>query len=206
MQAGTFNRCEPDIFYDSGGPAGNYGNDENIVTTICPENAGDFISLNFNTFSTQLNVDILTIYDGPDALSPIVGTFSGVAGPGIVTASAANTSGCITLEFISNGSGTTTGWEALITCFEQCQTITTSIITDPVPNGSGVIEIPPNTTVDFIGSATFSDDGTGATYNWNFGDTNTATGTDVSNTFVNPGTYNVTFTVTDTNPTGCSDT
>ncbi|WP_435413274.1 choice-of-anchor L domain-containing protein, partial [Psychroserpens mesophilus] len=207
MQDGTFNRCEPDVFYDSGGSAGAYSSDENLVTTICPENIGDFISLNFITFSTQLNTDILTIYDGDDTTAPIIGSYSGVAGPGVVTASATNTSGCITFEFISNPTGTTTGWEALITCQEQCQTIAASIdSTNPVANGAGVIEIPPGTNIDFNGSATFSDDPTGATYNWNFGDSTTDIGTTVSHMYANPGTYNVTLTVTDTNPTGCSDT
>ncbi|MEY8849838.1 choice-of-anchor L domain-containing protein, partial [Psychroserpens sp. XS_ASV72] len=206
MQQGTFNRCQPDIFYDSGGPSGNYSSDETTVTTICAQNPGDFISLNFTVFSTQLNVDTLTIYDGDDTTAPVIGTYSGVAGPGLVVASESNTSGCITLEFVSNATGTTTGWEAIITCQEQCQDITTSIASDPMVNGSGVIEIPPGTLVNFTGSATFSEDATGATYNWNFGDTNTATGTSVSNTYNNPGTYNVTFTVTDTNPTGCSET
>uniref|UniRef100_UPI00126A2974 choice-of-anchor L domain-containing protein n=1 Tax=Psychroserpens jangbogonensis TaxID=1484460 RepID=UPI00126A2974 len=207
MQDGTFNRCEPDVFYDSGGAAGSYSSDETIVTTICAENAGDFISLNFTTFSTQLNTDILTIYDGDDTTAPVIGSFSGVAGPGVVTASVTNTSGCITLEFVSNATGTTTGWAASITCQEQCQIITASIdSTDPVANNSGVIEVPPGTTVDFNGSATFSDDDTGATYDWNFGDTITDVGTSVSHLYANPGTYNVTFTVTDPNPTGCSST
>uniref|UniRef100_UPI00260D2492 choice-of-anchor L domain-containing protein n=1 Tax=uncultured Psychroserpens sp. TaxID=255436 RepID=UPI00260D2492 len=205
MQNGTFNRCDPDMFFDSGGGAGNYGSDENITTTICPENPGDFIILNFTAFSTQLNTDILTIYDGDDITAPLVGTYSGVVSPGTVIASSA--SGCITLNFQSNATGTTTGFAAEITCAQQCQTIMASIdSTNPVVNGAGVIEIAPGTVVDFNGDAMFSDDGTGATFNWDFGDSNTAIGQSVSNTFNNPGTYNVVLTVTDTNPTGCSGT
>ena len=188
MLDGTFNRCEPDMFYDSGGDTGSYSDDENFVTTICAENAGDFISLNFTTFSTQLNTDILTIYDGDDTTAPVIGSFSGGAGPGVVTASDTNASGCITVEFISNGSGNTVGWEASITCQEQCQIITASIdSTDPVANVSGIVEVPPGTTIDFNGSAIFSDDDTGATYNWNFGDSSTDTGTSVSHLYTNPG-------------------
>ena len=109
---GVFNRCAPDIFYDSGGEFGNYGNDENLVTTICQQSADDFIILNFLTFSTQVNQDIMTIYDGDNTSSPILGTFSGVASPGNIRATAANTSGCLTIQWISNASGTTIGWEA----------------------------------------------------------------------------------------------
>ena len=204
MQDGTFNRCAPDIFYDSGGAAGNYGSDENFVTTICPQNANEFIILNFTEFSTQLNTDILTIYDGDDTTAPVIGSYSGVAGPGNVQATSA--SGCLTIEFTSNATGTTTGWAAEIFCATPCQTITPSIDSTTPPASSGIVTILPGETVDFEGSATFSEDGTGATYEWNFGDTNTATGQSVSNTYTNVGTYTVTLIVTDNNPQGCSET
>ncbi|WP_298899435.1 choice-of-anchor L domain-containing protein, partial [uncultured Psychroserpens sp.] len=205
MQDGTFNRCAPDLFFDSGGPGGPYSSDEALVTTICPENAGEFVIINFTDFSTQLNVDVLTVYDGDSTAAPVIGTYSGVAGPGNIVASLLNMSGCITFEFVSDGAGTTTGWEAEIICTVPCQTITPSIdSTTPEANGGGVILINAGDQVDFVGSATFSDDGTGATYEWDFDDTNTATGTNVSNIFAAPGSYDVTLTVTDNNPLGCS--
>ena len=207
MQDGTFNRCAPDMFFDSGGEFGNYGNDENFSITICPQNANEFIILNFTAFSTQLNTDIMTIYDGDDNTANVLGTFSGVLSPGTISASDTNTSGCLTVEFTSNGSGNTTGWAAEILCAVPCQDITASIdSTNPPPNVSGVVSILPGETVDFSGSATFSVDGTNATYDWDFGDTNTATGTDVSNTYATQGTYTVTLTVSDDNPQGCSGT
>ncbi|MEZ4803300.1 MAG: choice-of-anchor L domain-containing protein [Gelidibacter sp.] len=210
MQNGTFNRCAPDKFYDSGGGAANYGPNENFVTTICAENPGDFIILNFTSFTTQLNQDILTIYDGPDTSSPVIGSYSGgtTFSPGMVSATTANTSGCLTLQFISNGTVQGAGFIADILCAEPCQTINASIdSTNPLPNGSGVITIFPGASVDFNGSATFSEDNTGATYSWNFADGSPVqAGQSVSHTFNNPGTYNVTFTATDTNPQGCSDT
>ena len=208
MQNGTFNRCEPNRVFDSGGEAGNYGSNENFVTTICPEDTDQFIVLNFTAFSTQLNQDILTIYDGADTTAPVIGTYSGGSGfsPGNVQASAANTSGCLTLQFVSNATGTTIGFAADILCGYPCQDITASIdSTVPAADG-GIVSILPGETVDFVGSATFSDDGTGATYSWNFGDGNNAVGQNVSNTYLNPGTFNVVLTVTDTNPQGCTDT
>ncbi|OUR91506.1 hypothetical protein A9Q87_09350, partial [Flavobacteriales bacterium 34_180_T64] len=206
MQSGTFNRCDPDIFYDSGGDAGAYGSNENIVTTICAENAGEFIILNFTHFSTQLNTDILTIYDGDSTAAPLIGSYSGVVNPGFVQASDTNTSGCITLEFISNDTGTTTGFAAEIFCAVPCQTITPTISAVPAVNGSGVIEVLPGTSIDFTGSATFSDDGTGATYDWNFGNLDTGTGLTGTSIYNNPGTYTVSFSATDTNPQGCTET
>ena len=96
MQPGTFNQCSG-VFYDSGG-TNNYGNNENIVMTICPDAGGDFIQLNFTLFSTQLNADVLTIYDGSDTTAPIIGSYSGGGpgnNPGVITASQVNTSGCL---------------------------------------------------------------------------------------------------------------
>ena len=208
MENGTFNRCEPDRFFDSGGDFGNYGNDENLVTTICPQNAGDFIVLEFTEFTTQqgLNADIMTVYDGVDTSAPLIATLQGPIGPITIFASpSVNPSGCITVEFISSDSGNVGGWAANILCRVPCQDITASIDTIPAETSPNIVEILPGETVDFTGSATFSADGTNATYSWDFGDGNTATGTDVSNTFNTPGTYLVTLTVQDDNPTGCED-
>ncbi|WP_296357761.1 choice-of-anchor L domain-containing protein, partial [Winogradskyella sp.] len=205
MQDGSFNRCAPDRFFDSGGEFGNYGNNENFTTTICALNADEFIILNFTSFSTQLSQDIMTIYDGTDTTAPVLGIFSGVTSPGTISASTTNTSGCLTITFESNGAGNTIGWDAEILCAAPCQDITATIdSTNPEPNETGVVSILPGDTVDFTGSATFSVDGTNASYNWDFGDGNNDMGTDVSNTFATAGTYTVTLTVNDDNPQGCS--
>ncbi|MCK8481965.1 choice-of-anchor L domain-containing protein, partial [Psychroserpens algicola] len=203
MQDGVFTRCAPDKFYDSGGAGGSYSSNENLVTTICPQNAGEFIILDFTAFSTQLGVDEMTVYDGDDTTAPVIGTYSGVAGPGTVIASDTNTSGCITVQFVTDGTGTTTGWEADIICAVPCQTITPSITTVPVENTAGVVQVNVGEPIDFTGSATFSSDGTGATYEWIFGDFTTDTGATVSHSYAAPGMYSVLLTVTDANPVGC---
>uniref|UniRef100_UPI002631B2E6 choice-of-anchor L domain-containing protein n=1 Tax=Winogradskyella sp. TaxID=1883156 RepID=UPI002631B2E6 len=206
MQNGTFIRCAPDKFFDSGGQFGNYGNNEDFTLTICPQNADEFIILDFVQFSTQLDDDILTIYDGDDTTANVLGSFTGVTSPGSISATSANATGCLTVTFTSNGSGNTQGWEANIICAVSCQTITASIDnTIPAETAPNIVEILPGETVEFFGSATFSEDGANATYSWNFGDGNTATGTNVSNTFNNQGMYTVTLTVQDDNPVGCQD-
>ena len=209
MQNGTFNRCAPDKFFDSGGEFANYGNDENLVTILCPQNAGEFIIVDFLSFTTQLglNPDRLNVYDGDSTTANLLGTFQGPEGPFTVSATDTNTSGCLTFEFISDASGSIDGWEANILCATACQDIVASIdTTNPAPNGTGVISILPGETVDFSGSAAFSVDGSNATYSWDFGDGSTATGTDVSHVFPIAGTYTVTFTATDDNPQGCAGT
>ena len=58
----------------------------------------------------------------------------------------------------------------------------------------------------FNGSGTFSISGAGATYDWDFGDTNTGTGATVMHQYATAGLYYVTLVITDTNPSGCSST
>ncbi len=207
MQNGVFIRCAPDKFYDSGGEFGNYADNESFTTTICPENGDEFIILNFTVFNTQLNQDILTIYDGDDTSASVLGVFSGVASPGNISATTSNTSGCLTITFSSSTSVNMMGWEAEILCIAECQDIEASIdSTSPALNASGVISILPGESVNFSGSATFAIDGTNAIYEWDFSDTNTAVGTDVANTFINAGLYTVTLTVSDDDPQGCTGT
>ncbi|OZV71149.1 choice-of-anchor L domain-containing protein, partial [Winogradskyella aurantia] len=207
MQDGTFNRCEPSKFFDSGGEFGNYDDDENLTTTICPLNANEFTVVNFLSFNTQFNIDILTVYDGDSDAAPVLGTFSGMFNPGTLQASPTNTSGCLTFVFSSNNAGNGSGWEAEIGCGRPCQVIDAAIENSvPMANASGVISILPGETINFQGNAVFSEDDSNATYNWDFGDSNTAVGQDVANTFDMQGTYTVTLTVTDDNPSGCSST
>jgi len=90
----------------------------------------------------------------------------------------------------------------------DCQTIIATIdSTIPAINASNITEIDPGDVVEFFGSASFSDNGSGATYQWDFDDGSpTVNGLNVSHSFSVYGTYQVTLTVTDTNPLGCSDT
>ncbi|MBR9757331.1 MAG: PKD domain-containing protein, partial [Algicola sp.] len=207
MQNGTVNQCSG-VFYDSGG-TGDYQNDENYVMTICPDTPGEITIIDFLQFSTQPGADILTIYDGDDVTAPVIGSFSGGGpsnNPGVISASQSNPTGCLTIAFVSDSSFSGPGWEANITCATPCQTIDPSIVSDPPVDGTGVVEIQMGNNINFTGSATFSNDGTGATYEWDFGDGNTDVGNAVSHTFATSGTFTVTLTVTDANPLGCSVT
>jgi len=114
MQNGTFNRCAPDRFFDSGGEFDKYGSNENFTLTICPQNIGEVVILDFNRFDTQLDVDFMIIYDGDSTASNVIGNFSGTVSPGRVVSS--DTSGCLTISFSSNGFGETLGWDATIQC------------------------------------------------------------------------------------------
>uniref|UniRef100_UPI003868B8EE PKD domain-containing protein n=1 Tax=Winogradskyella sp. Asnod2-B02-A TaxID=3160583 RepID=UPI003868B8EE len=211
MQTATISQCGG-IFYDSGGEFGNYSNDEDFVLTICPEEPGQTIQLNFISFSTQLGAtpDVMTIYDGDSVAATSFGDFSGTNTPGLVQATEDNTSGCITIQFVSSGSGSIDGWAANINCLTPCQTINSQIdSTSPAPNGDGYIRVCPNEEITLTGSGVFSVDGAGATYEWDLGDGNTASGQTATFSYPDPGVYIVNLNIRDANtsvdPLGCDN-
>ncbi|MCB0518113.1 MAG: M36 family metallopeptidase [Lewinellaceae bacterium] len=102
------------FFSDSGGPGANYQNNENIVTTLCPDSPGQIVTVAFTAFSVQNGSDFLKIYDGADTTAPLIGTYTGTTLPGSFTSS--SPSGCLTFRFTSNGSGVSSGWYANVTC------------------------------------------------------------------------------------------
>ncbi|MBT8271839.1 MAG: PKD domain-containing protein, partial [Bacteroidia bacterium] len=213
MQNGSISTCSG-TFYDSGGSGGNYGNNESLVFTICPDTPGTWIQLDFFQWSTQDGADTMFIYNGPDTASPLIGSGAGYDGPGIVdspgliAATSANASGCLTIEFISDGSANTIGWAADISCVEPCQTIVSNLdSTDPAPNVDGYIRVCTDEQITLTGSGTFEVDDTGATYEWTdqFG-TVLGAGTTATFSYPDPGVYIVNLNITDDNPTGCSNT
>ncbi|MHC1776577.1 MAG: S8 family serine peptidase [Lentimicrobium sp.] len=116
MTNGTITTCNGD-FYDSGGSGASYANGENITETFYPSTPGAMIRFNFTTFNTESGYDYLYIYNGTDINAPLIGSFHGTNGPGIVTAD--NQSGALTFRFTSDGSVTPSGWEAVISCYQS---------------------------------------------------------------------------------------
>jgi len=94
-------------FYDSGGPSGNYSNDERILTRIQPPGATS-ITLTFTSFNTELNWDYLFIYDGATTAAPLIGTYTGTNSPGTVISSG----GSLLIEFRSDCATVSSGWVA----------------------------------------------------------------------------------------------
>ncbi|NHN28106.1 T9SS type B sorting domain-containing protein, partial [Flavobacterium jejuense] len=132
--------CAGDHFYDSGGVGDIYSANENITTTICPDNSGNVVVAFFNSFNLDTS-DFLTVYNGSSTASPVLGTFTGNTLPPILVSTALD--GCLTFNFTSDGFTNLAGWDATIQCI--------SPPTCPNPNGLVVSSI--------------SD--TGATFEWN---------------------------------------
>lgn len=103
-------------FADSGDSDTNYGNNENHTATFCSDNNQQIV-FTFSEFNTQESVDLLYVYDGPDDTYPQVAgsPFSG-SGPLRSPGAISSTGTCLTFRFVSDGSVTSLGWIADITC------------------------------------------------------------------------------------------
>lgn len=102
---------------------GNYAPNTNEVLVLCPDLAqGSKVSISFATnigFTWDVDgSDTLYIYDGPSTASPLIGAYNSVTDPlsFFVQASWNNPSGCLTLEFVTDGAIEGTGWDANVAC------------------------------------------------------------------------------------------
>ena len=104
----TTNQMLPDIsgaLSDGSGPR-NYHNASMCMWMIAPPGV-QLIELQFDTFDTEPNFDVVTIYDGNE----VIGAFSGNEIPPMLTA----TSGIMFVVFTSNAEITASGWTATYT-------------------------------------------------------------------------------------------
>jgi hypothetical protein len=116
-------------FYDSGGPNGDYMNNQNSVLTLYPATPGAKISVTFDSFNTQVlysdgsyitKNDILYVYNGNSISAPQIGSLQGQGGSGTIKSTAAD--GSLTFQFVSYApkdsppSGTRAGWSGTISC------------------------------------------------------------------------------------------
>ncbi len=204
------------FFYDSGGSTGNYGSSESLSTTICSDGTdGTHVQLIFSAVELMAG-DELCFFDGPDATAPALacnGDFM-VGSPFIIQATAANTSGCLTITFNSDGSGESAGWQADMNCIPSCQTILANLVSsDPVvsPVDTGYIDICQGERVFFYGEGIYPQDGVvynhsdlTSSFEWDFGDGTFGLGPNVSHIYEESGGYIVQLTITD--QFGCTNT
>src|SRR5690606_37852704 len=103
-------------FTDTGGETASYDPNQHIVKTFYPVD-GDKVKLTFNRIGLMPNQDYMYVYNGDSVDSPLFegGTINGnnVPGPTFLSTDA---TGAITIEFISDESANTYGWEAVVDC------------------------------------------------------------------------------------------
>jgi hypothetical protein len=111
MSNGTVNSCSG-MFYDAGGPSGNYSTFDNRTQTFCADN-GQKIQFNFNPLAFGLSTgDTLWAYDGNSTSSPLIAVF--INGSKIEPITSSGT--CITWRFKSGFNTPSIGWAAEFQC------------------------------------------------------------------------------------------
>ncbi len=176
----TLTSCDG-LLYDSGGPGGNYTDNQDVITTIAPTNATG-LTLTFTSFSYENNYDYLYIYDGPTTASPLIGQYDNTNLPNGGTITASGNS--LTLESTSDQGLTQPGFAASWIC---------SIA---IPG----VDFTSDFTTTCTGVINFLDQTTNSPTNWlwDFGDGTISTLQDPTHTFVNNGTYSVKLIATNT--------
>jgi gliding motility-associated-like protein len=199
---GDFTGCNGTLT-DSGGDWGlGYGDNEDLVSVICPGTPGEAISLQFILGDLDTSgpapLDQIVVHDGNSTAAPVLGTFSGSTLAGaVVVATPANPTGCLTVHFTSNSTGSG-AFIAAISCTTPCIAPTaTATLGETLPALVCTGEV---LSFDATGSAA-APGSTLASVEWDFADGTTAQGMTVTHTFNTPGEYVVQLVVTDEN--GC---
>ncbi len=97
-------------FYDTGGAAANYSNDERKLWLFQPSGATS-VSMNFTSFNIEKNFDYMFIYDGSTVNAPLIGKYTSTVSPGNINSTGAS----LLIEFRSDCATTQTGWAATYT-------------------------------------------------------------------------------------------
>lgn len=201
ITAGTINTCQG-VLEDSGGPASPYNHNENFTVVICPDVPGDVISLQWTVWGlsnagTQNSLDRIRIWDGNSNTATSLGEYTGNDNmTGLtVMGTTFNTSGCLTVQFTSNGIGVG-NFAAVITCTTPCDRPTAVATMSEAGPALLCIDEP----ISFDGSGSFAAPGFGLTsYTWNFDDGTSGSGPSVTHAFSEPGEYLVQLVVQDDN-------
>ncbi|MCB0558264.1 MAG: choice-of-anchor L domain-containing protein [Lewinellaceae bacterium] len=120
------------VLYDSGGPDGDYSNNENHTFTICPDQPHDCILFSLEYYFIEPQdmfgvTDQLVFYDdaqpNPAAIIGQIGSFNfeDDGGGGVCYQVKAN-SGCLTVQFTSDAQATFEGFRGFWECTTDCET------------------------------------------------------------------------------------
>ena len=113
MQNGTVTTCDA-MFYDDGGPNGNYSDRKDLTMTFLPATEGGILEVEFQSFRLEDNWDFLYVYNGTSVSDPQIGQFTGSNSPGTLTAT--NPEGALTFRFTSDSGVNDIGWAANVRC------------------------------------------------------------------------------------------
>lgn len=214
MTNGRINTCSG-RFFDSGGPTGRYRTNESFTFTICPNQPGRRIKLDFSELKLGEN-DVVSFYDGTNTSATLLASwdkYQNIVNEILtIQASQESPTGCITVTFNAEGFlfGRQDGWTANISCAYVCQPVEARIVSSvPAinPVDTGWIDICPGQSITLNGGGIYQDSGqpnkypqsdASSTFTWDFGDASeSVTGQSVTHTFQKSGGYVVSLSVQD---------
>ncbi len=171
----TFHSSCTGLLYDNGGPTGDYANGVEVAAVIAPPGATE-ITLHFDEFQLENCCDYLWIYDGPDASSPLIGSYNGTSLAGQTITS---TGGVVTLRFSTNASTVYPGFAMRWECSGQSPEAAFSV----------------SETGDCGNERAFNNQSSGGnSFLWDFGDGSTSEAFAPQHAFGGTGDYTVTLT------------
>ncbi len=111
--------------YDSGGPNSDYGDNENLIFTVCPTAPCECLELDFDYIDLEYEggffgttyYDFLYVHNGNSTSAPLLAELKGTNNSGLLLYA---DSGCVTFHFDSDGSINWDGWEVSWSCLENC--------------------------------------------------------------------------------------
>ena len=195
---------------------------QNYTITLCPNEPGDAVQVNFLSFDLQTNAnpnnnDVLLAYNGDNTGADLVGAGTGNSFVGVsITASIDNPTGCVTFQFNvnNNATGGDQGWVAEVTCVTPCSYPEAGIeLVSPAPFPDNPISVgvcPDElVTFDASGSLPGAPEFPVDSLIWNWGDgtvetTAVSDGYQLGHSYAVPGEYIVTLVVQDIN--NCNST
>jgi gliding motility-associated-like protein len=105
---------------DSGGMDEDYGNNENHIFTICPDQPHACLNFTLDYYNIENTSDQILFFDGSDITGMPIGGLDGsgfaLETNGGVCFQTFATSGCMTVQFISDGSNTFEGFSGFWEC------------------------------------------------------------------------------------------
>ncbi len=209
MRTDTVRTCSA-RFTDNGGINENYAPNLNQTLVLCPPAAQhpdtNKIRISFHRMDLGTG-DRLCIFDGIGTGAPALGCNSDFNNR-MARATTANTSGCLTVTFLSNAADERSGWDANVTCDRPCQNFMGQIDYSSKPNmpaDTGWIDLCVNEPLNLHAKGVYlqnnmprSQADSTTNFEWNFGDGRlTTTGQTVQHSFSRSGGYILQLTLTD---------
>jgi gliding motility-associated-like protein len=131
-------------FFDTGGNGLNYSDSEDETIVFCPgAGASKVAFLNDAGAGYTWDIDAsdtLYIFDGPSTASPLLRATNSIVDPvgvSYVSSTFSNTSGCLTLQFVSDATTNGAGWGGIVICQTPNQPIEVHMSTFIVGEANG---------------------------------------------------------------------